>query len=81
MVSLVIYKSVGVLRLSRFSDRTHRACVRSQVTYADVWHKTWRVEAKVGLDAGLSLVSMDLTRLVGVLLLGELSGNDLTLGS
>jgi len=69
VVSPVIYKSVGALGLSRFSnrtlhsesDQTRRAGVRSQVTYADAWRKTWRAEAKAGPDAGLSPVSMDLT--------------------
>ena len=87
-MSPVIYKSVGALGLGRFSDRTQhsesdrmrRACVRSQVTYADIGRETWSAEAKAGPDTGLSQVMVDLTRPVDILPLGELSGNDLTLG-
>ena len=64
-MSPVIYKSVGALGLGRFSDRTQhsesdrtrRACVRSQVTYADIGRETWSAEAKAGLDTGLSQVT------------------------
>jgi hypothetical protein len=61
-------------------DRTRRACIRSQVMYADVGSETWRAEARAGPDTGLSPVMVDLTRPVSILSLGELFGNDLMLG-
>jgi hypothetical protein len=52
MLSPVIYKSVGTLGLCQETNRTQhsvcdwtrRACVRSQVMYADVGRDTWQVE-------------------------------------
>ena len=68
MVSPVNYKSVGALGLCLETNRTHhsncdrmrRACVRSQVTYANVGRETWCVEEENRPDAGLSLVEMHL---------------------
>jgi hypothetical protein len=60
---------------------TVRACVGSQVTYADVESETWRAEERKGSDATVRPVAVDLTRLIKKIWLWMLTGNDLTLGS
>jgi hypothetical protein len=71
---LVIFKGVGMLELCleinqmqhSVCDQMRRACVWSQVTYADVGRETWRAEEKKGSDAGLRPVEVHLTRLITV---------------
>jgi hypothetical protein len=87
-VRSVNFKGVGVLELcleidrtqDSVCDQTHRACVRSQVTYANVGCETWRAEVKKGSDAGLRPVEVHLTRPITVWALWNLFGSDLMCG-